>query len=207
MPPTTASARRSSPVSMTTPRTDQNQTAAPPDGTGPAGPASLDIEGLIRDHKVRIWRYLRYLGCDREVADDLTQETFVKVLEKPFEDRGEKAAASYLLTVARNLFISQIRKTRRITTLDDLELADAAWQEAHEASSGDGDDRLVMLKGCLEKLTGQARDAITLFYEQQLSGQDLADKLGLSEKYVRVLLYRIRQSLRECVERKLGAAS
>ena len=170
---------------------------------------SLDIVGLVRDHKSRIWRYLRYLGCDRDQAEDLTQETFVKVLEKPFEDRGEKAAASYLLTVARNLFISHIRKTSRISTLEDMDMADATWQEAHENENGlnDGDDRLTALRGCMEKLTGQAREAITLFYEEQLSGQALADRLGLSEKYVRVLLYRIRQTLKECVERKLAAAS
>ena len=42
----------------------------------------LDAAQLIREHQAGVWRYLRVLGCSRELAEDLTQETFLAVLEQ-----------------------------------------------------------------------------------------------------------------------------
>ena len=45
------------------------------------------LADLVRQHQAGVWRYLRFLGCDRPLADDLTQETFLAVLETPFDIR------------------------------------------------------------------------------------------------------------------------
>ena len=43
---------------------------------------------LIQTYQAGIWRYLRALGCDSAQAEDITQETFLNVLQKPFQDLG-----------------------------------------------------------------------------------------------------------------------
>ena len=46
----------------------------------------LDVARLVREHQAGVWRYLRVLGCPATEAEDLTQETFLAVLTRPFHD-------------------------------------------------------------------------------------------------------------------------
>ena len=52
-------------------------------------PARVSVtEALVRRHQVGVWRYLRFLGCPPELADDLAQDTFLALMRHPPEDRG-----------------------------------------------------------------------------------------------------------------------
>ena len=61
--------------------------AAMPEATG------IDPVVLIQTYQAGIWRYLRALGCDSAQAEDITQETFLSVLQKPFQDLGPAATS------------------------------------------------------------------------------------------------------------------
>lgn len=161
----------------------------------------LDLEALILTHQAGVWRYLRYLGCERGQADDLTQETFLKLIESDFEEISPTATAGFLRTVARNLFLSNLRKSPRVQSVEDVELADNAWQEAGD--EGDGEARLQALRGCLENLKGQMREVLDLFYKQHMRGAEIAQLLDLSEENVRVMIHRAKQALRKCMDTKL----
>src|SRR5690349_13395425 len=91
-----------------------------------AAPGS-DVARLVQSHQAGVWRYLRALGCDSSLAEDLTQETFLAVLEKPFADFNPAATAAYLRTVARNLFISFQRRASRQVSVADLDELDVDW--------------------------------------------------------------------------------
>ena len=57
-------------------------------------PVKLDLGRLAAEHYVAVWRYLRLLGCDAALAEDLCQDTFLRVLEKPFDELSAKATAA-----------------------------------------------------------------------------------------------------------------
>jgi DNA-directed RNA polymerase specialized sigma24 family protein len=61
------------------------------------------VQQLVRMHQASVWRYLRYLGASAELADDLTQETFLQLLRAPFVEQSPASTAAWLRTVARNL--------------------------------------------------------------------------------------------------------
>ncbi len=79
--------------------------------TGVSSSTGFDPERIIRDHQSGVWRYLRSLGCDLPLAEDLTQETFLAVLQKPFDDYHPAATAAYLRRVARNLLMTYRRSS------------------------------------------------------------------------------------------------
>ena len=81
---------------------------------------------LMHAHQRGIWRYLRFLGADVALADDITQETFIAAFEKPFEERGHAATAAYLRLAARNLFLNVLRREKRQLPFD-VEEAERAW--------------------------------------------------------------------------------
>ena len=172
-----------------------------------AAPPSLDqidVAALVADHQAGLWRYLRFLGCERSLAEDLTQETFVKVLEKPFEVRGRAQTASYLRTVARNLFLGSKRKTSRVQCVEDIDSADRVW-ESWAADEDGGEERLSALKVCLDEVEGRGSEALARRYQSRESSAAIGAALGISEANVRVLLHRVRTALRKCIQRRIGS--
>lgn len=159
--------------------------------------AAHDVTELVRSHQAGVWRYLRYLGANSELADDLCQETFLQLLRAPFVDQGDAARAAWLRTVARNLFVKSFRRPPFAMT--DLDLIEEVWLEHVQDDAGDG--TLQRLRDCLDQLEGRARLAIDLHYEQRRSRRDIGIRLGIGEQGVKSLLRRSRDVLRQCVER------
>ena len=88
----------------------------------------LDPSDLITRHQRGVWRYLRMLGCDSATADDLTQETFLRVLRREkFVQHSESATASYLRRTAYNLLVSRHRKLGRVQTVAESSVLDEIW--------------------------------------------------------------------------------
>ncbi len=160
----------------------------------------LDVARLVREHQSSVWRYLRVLGCPAAEAEDLTQDTFLAVLTKPFQDYNRQATAAYLRQVARNLFISGRRRSVPAAELDEAEAAWLRW-----AVKDDGQELLAALRSCLQTLTERARQALDLRFARQASRADIASAIGLTEDGAKNLLQRAKQHLRECVERTLGS--
>lgn len=160
--------------------------------------AEQDVVALVQAHQAEVWRYLRYLGASAELADDLTQETFLQLLRAPYQERGPVARAAWLRTVARNLYVKAFR--RPPFAVAELDAIEAAWTGF--AGDDQGDAAVLALRACVAELQGRARDAIRLCYEEKRSRRDIAARLGLGEDGVKSLLARTRLVLRECVERR-----
>ena len=153
-------------------------------------------------HQREVWRYLRFLGASTFEADDLTQETFLEVWRKPFEEITDRSSAAYLRTVARNRFLMGLRKANRRPVLTDLDAADTAWVQ-HAGNDG-GDDRVAALRLCLEALADPGRQALRLIYgEERRSREDVAKLVDLKPEGLKTLIRRNKLKLRECVERRL----
>lgn len=156
---------------------------------------------LVRLHQAGLWRYLRFLGCDRSQADDLVQEVFLAVWRKGFEDRGTAATSAYLRITARNLFVSSIRRAERDPVIDHAELADDVWVQF--AAEDGGNAWLDALRDCVSPLEGRSRAVIDGHYRENRSRAELAEQLEMTEDGVKSLLRRTRDLLRKCVAGKL----
>ncbi|NQU20312.1 MAG: RNA polymerase sigma factor [Candidatus Nealsonbacteria bacterium] len=162
---------------------------------------------LVREHQAGVWRYLRFLGCEPNEADDLVQETFLAVLREGFEVRSPKQTAAYLRTVARNRLLTARRKQRsRPATVGieaaDIEAAEAVW--AQVADEDGLDDYLVALDECLKvAVSPRVRRALELQYRDRAGRSEIAAELDLAVEGVKTLLRRARSALRDCVQRRL----
>jgi RNA polymerase sigma-70 factor (ECF subfamily) len=180
--------------------------------TGSPESGCFDPERLIKEHQAGVWRFLRALGCSPTEAEDLTQETFLAVLQKPFQDYNRTATAAYLRQVARNLLIDSRRRAARTVPATDIASADldaleAAWvrwskgRGSNSDASDGGAELLLALRRCLETLTERARQALNLRFRDRLSRAQIAAQLGLSEDGAKNLMQRAKQHLRTCIER------
>jgi RNA polymerase sigma-70 factor (ECF subfamily) len=163
----------------------------------------VDLAALVHHHQAAVWRYLRFLGADMTEAADLAQETFLAFARAKFAERDARQTAGYLRTVARNQLLALRRKEHRELNTVELEAADCVWAAAVDPD-GDLHDYLTALRECTEQLEGRCRQAIDLHYRDGLSRDAIAGQLKMKPDGVKTLLRRTRQTLRECVERKLN---
>jgi RNA polymerase sigma factor (sigma-70 family) len=167
----------------------------PPAAPGPAAEQ-------VRLHLAMAWRYLRMHGATRTEADDLAQEAFVIALAKGVLTAPPAATATFLRRTARFLFLRARKAGRR-----EQQLADAVDQLWDRDCAADGGSELVAaVRACVGELRGRARVAIDLAYgtgdDDSASRAAIATRLGMRENGVKTLLQRVRQRLRECIEKR-----
>jgi RNA polymerase sigma-70 factor (ECF subfamily) len=153
-----------------------------------------------------VYRYLRYLGAAREVAQDLTQETFVVAFQKNAQGQLNQtySLVAWLRGVARNLFLAYCRRSRcNPVRLDSgyVERAEALWAE--EFGGSDSSDHLAALRECLQGLPQRQQEMLRLQYSLQKSRADIAAASGLTEDGVKTAMRRLRAVLAQCIQRRL----
>ncbi len=163
-------------------------------------------EELIRTHQAGVWRYLRMLGCEAALADDLTQETFLKVLRRDgFTQHSDTATAAYLRKTAHNLLVSYHRKGGRKRTLFTGDPLDEIW-DRWAGRDASGDIAVDMLRECLKSLTERAQMALKMRFADDASRASIAAALEITEHGARNLMQRAKQQLKDCVQQKMNFA-
>ncbi len=142
-------------------------------------PAMLDQ--LIEQYQHRLYRYLLYLTRDPQLAQDLFQETWVRVLERGSQYSARWKFETWLLSIARNLTIDHIRRKQPANfsefESDDEEAPrfDVADEHAEEAfqriQQQQQDDKLALL---LQKLPTLYREVLTLRFHQDMQLEEIA---------------------------------
>ena len=164
-------------------------------------PPAFDAATFVERHRATVWLYLRLLGCDAATADDLTQETFLIVLERPFEERSDAASRAFLRQTARHLWLSRRRDEERREQILLADAAEAIWRQRMPRESPE--EYLAALRSCLDQLPDRAREAIELRYRDRLNGKAIAGRLGGTVTAANTLMHRAREILRKCIEGKI----
>ena len=156
---------------------------------------------LVQRYQAGVWRYLRAMGCEASLAEDLTQETFLAVLQRPFNDLSPAATSAYRRKTALNMLISHERRAGRVRPVENIELLDKTW--TRWAGDDDGEMVLGHLRDCLARLTERARLALEMRFRGDHTRAEIATALEITEHGAKNLMQRAKQQLRECVEGKL----
>lgn len=140
----------------------------------------------LQEQYNKLLRYCYMKTKDRYLAEDITQESFLKFWQsKSYKDTGKEMA--YLYTIARNLCTDAFRRP----VWDDIE----CHKEIEDSSSGILcsliEDRIV-LENALEQLPDAWREMIVLKYVSGLSDKDIGQMFGISRFAVH---RRVRNSL------------
>lgn len=163
----------------------------------------LEPAELIARHQNGVWRYLRMLGCDNSTADDLTQETFLRVLRRDsFIQHSDAATSSYLRRTAYNLLVSLHRKQGRVQTVVEPAMLDEVW-DRWAGKDLSGDMAIEALRTCLSALTERAQTALRMRFAEQASRVEIGEALSITDHGARNLMQRAKQQLRDCVETRL----
>jgi RNA polymerase sigma-70 factor (ECF subfamily) len=181
--------------------------ARPADDAGLLAAAQRGDHGaftaIIERHARLVHGYLRARLTRLADAEDLGQEVFLRVYTARAVPRGtgELALRPWLLGIARNVLREHVRATRRREMAWTALCLDIEYLVGGAEPDCDAFDQVIgRLPGCLEALGTSARQAIDLYYRDDLRMQEIATRLKRSEGAVKLLVHRARQALRRCLE-------
>jgi RNA polymerase sigma-70 factor (ECF subfamily) len=134
----------------------------------------IDLAAMFREHELRVFTYFRRMGASRETAADLSQETFLRALRVAHRFRGDSTVATWLLGIARKIYLESMHKQREQPTaeISDVDIA------------APGPER-VDIERALARLEPQFREVLVLRFALGLPGDEVAKLLGISHDAVR----------------------
>ena len=145
----------------------------------------------------KLLRYCYMKLRDRALAEDLTQETFIKFFEsKDYHSIGKEMA--YLYTIARNLCIDSFRK-QKDELIEDLPAKIQEMPESRDKVESIVDR--VSIEQALDRLTADEREAVVLRFSGELSVEDIAKSMDISRFAVRRRILSALEKLRKEMER------
>jgi RNA polymerase sigma-70 factor (ECF subfamily) len=151
---------------------------------------TMDFQELYDSYSKDIYRFALWLSGDTAKAEDLTSETFIRAWTRREVIRTETLKA-YLISIARNLYLMQLRKESRLAELEDIHSdpspgPDRITESRHELSR---------IEQILQTMRECDRTAFVLRVKHELPYTDIARILGLSLTSAKVKVHRVRRKL------------
>jgi RNA polymerase sigma-70 factor (ECF subfamily) len=179
------------------------------------------FEQLYKRYRRRLYGFFLGLSGDPSVADDLTQETLLKVVntKNSGEGRyqpGQGAFANWLFRIALNVWRDHLRRQKRQLPQQPIPDEGATEEERRESKAApEVPDRragpgaiagvhgfLDALKACLMRLTPDQREAFIRIYWLDQTAREAADEMGKNENAVWQLIHRALTRLRDCLQQR-----
>ncbi len=149
-------------------------------------------------YSARIYNYIYHRTGDHDVAEDMTAEVFLRMLEAIRKGRPPRVSlGAWLYRIAHNLVVDHFRQKPKKASLPlDERLVAAPPDVALE-------DRLAreQLLAAISQLTPDQQQVVTLKFMEGLSNAEIASILGKSEGAVKALQHRALASLRRILEK------
>ncbi len=178
------------------------------------------FQELVQRFQDRVYGVGLRITRNRADAEDVTQQTFLSLIEHIASFRGESAAAGWILRIATNHALKLLRKKKGLPTVsytaasaDEDSYASlphpdyiAQWKDTPDALAQRAEVRQ-KVEQALDELDDKYRLVFILRDIQELSVRETAEALGISESNVKVRLLRARLMLREHLTKDFGDES
>lgn len=148
---------------------------------------------LIDTHLSALIAHVERLTRDRSEAEDIAQESFLRLWRIAGDWTPRAKARTWLTTVASRLAIDRLRRAKRWS---DAELPEVEDTRPSPEARADAREVGQAVEEAIQALPDRQRAAFALVHLDGLSGRDAADSLGVSEEALESLLARARRSLR-----------
>ncbi len=175
------------------------------------GPAALDdFEALFEQHRPRVFRFILASLRDKESAENLTQDCFVRAYKARDQFRGDSSAKTWLMQIAANLVRNHQASGRlkfwRRTLVADLDVSDAGdWIPDRQMSP----EQMAAAKQQVEKiwkvanrLSEKQRMVFLLRFVEDMELLEIAAVTGMKEGTVKTHLFRALQCIRAALGEK-----
>lgn len=148
---------------------------------------------LVEQHQAKLYHFLFRYTRNREDAEDLTQDTFVKAYRNIHRYDSKYSFSTWLYTIARRTAYNHFRDSKPTESLeyDIVETADTPDDEAAF------EDEKNWVWQAAKSLKPDFREALALKYVDDLSIEEISKIMGKSQTNVKIILFRARNQLKK----------
>jgi RNA polymerase sigma-70 factor, ECF subfamily len=151
------------------------------------------LSRLIDKHKNYAYNLAISIVKDKESAKDITQDSFLKVLENISRFKNESKFSTWLYRIVYNESLRHIREIKKVnlTNIESQEI-DRYSDERTSSENKNLDEKLYQ---AIERLENNERNIVLLFYLGEKSIREINTIIGLSKPNIKVILHRARKKL------------
>jgi RNA polymerase sigma-70 factor (ECF subfamily) len=152
---------------------------------------------LTNRHKDLVFTIVMNITRNREDAEEVAQDVFLKAFQKLATFRKESSFQTWLYRIAYNEAISKVRKNKiKLLDLEEEITGNIADDEVEEDIAGlDEQEQKQVITKVLDKLPEIDRVLVTLFYLENQPITSISEVTGLGESNVKVRLHRVRKKI------------
>ena len=157
---------------------------------------------IIRDYKDGLTLFLNRYVDNIHVAEDLTEDTFFKLVSRKPRYTEKSSFKTWLYTIGRNVALSHLRRHSRISQISDEELALIQSDEESLEQSYLREERKILVNRSLSKLKPDYSQILYLKFFEEQSNEDIGRILHKSRRQVENLVYQAKKSLKSQLEQE-----
>lgn len=157
---------------------------------------------IIRDYKDGLTLFLNRYVDNIHVAEDLTEDTFFKLVSRKPRYTEKSSFKTWLYTIGRNVALSHLRRHSRISQISDEELALIQSDEESLEQSYLREERKILVHRSLSKLKPDYAQVLYLKFFEEQSNEDIGRILHKSRRQVENLVYQAKKSLKSQLEQE-----
>lgn len=180
----------------------------------------MDSEQIVEEYADYLYQYALKKTANKELAEDLTQETLLAAYASKDSFSGKSSAKTWLISILKNKLIDHIRKTYKenlVDCFDDsqdevvdsnfnrLSLWDKKLSSWHEQPDNLFEQKkfLEEILDCHSRLPVGLQEVFALKALNDFDADEICEELKITPNNLCVILYRARSRIRECMEKKL----
>jgi RNA polymerase sigma-70 factor (ECF subfamily) len=163
-----------------------------------AGRSDAAFEQLVPAYRRRVFGLAYSVLRDRGAAEDVAQEIFVKLWQALPRYDGRAQLSTWIYAITRNAAVSALRRQRRSVSMSDPAVFEEVESRGAAPEAGLDDATLWRSVGALPD---KQRQAVTLYYQEERTVEEVAAMMGLPVNTVKTHLHRGRASLAAALKR------
>jgi len=158
----------------------------------------LNFGEIYKAYFQDVYLYTKSLVSDKDIAEEITQETFFKALKSFHQFDGKKDVRAWLFTIAKNTYFTQYKKQQREINMEenspqkDVQLVDYLMNE----------ERALMIHRFLHAMEEPYKEVFSLRTFGELSFETIGHLFGKSDGWARVTYYRAKKKIMAYMEAK-----
>ncbi len=158
-----------------------------------------DFEQIYLEYYKRVYAFLYKMCKNKEICEDLTQETFLAAFKSFHKYNGTCSVFTFLASIAKNIYLKYLYKNRVGFSDVDAEGKDFV---SHTTPESEFIQKSVQmdLRQKIAQLPDNYRDVVILRTYAELSFSDIAKIMKTSESSAKVIFFRAKKKLRKAVE-------
>ena len=160
----------------------------------------MEFEKIYSTYFNDVFRYIRRLSGNEHIAEEITVDTFFKAMNSIDSFRGDCDIRVWLCQIAKNSYLSYLKKSGRIDNIEDVELLNIADPNETVEEKFVRHDEAVQIQKVLHDIPDPYKEVFMWRVFAELSFKQIGQIFGKSENWACVTYHRARNKIKERLE-------